>query len=502
MYACRGARQIPEKFEDGFGLESGYTPVPTVGLYPATIHISTFKMSTISRKSATTKTLNAAKIAEIRSQIASLTTTLDELDSVIKIEEKSIEKAVKRKEKKAAKEAGEDSPSVLTAWNALCHGDPTPADDGEPVLSAKHAYPGLFESWCTATGITSKKGAETKFASAFRTAVKDHPINDTGKPEQEEDESDKAYGKRLAKWIEDFDGPRWTKSGAKRYAELDQRYKAIAAERRSTSTSTSSKSKKRADMTEEELEAHEAAILERREARKADTIARRAADKAAADAEKAKKTPKKTAAKPAKKGKNAAVDSDDDEPPKSAKSAKSAKPVTKSAKKSAKSESESESEPESKPVKKSAKKSAKPADSDSESEPVKKSAKKSAKRVDSDSESEPVKKSAKKSVKPADSDSETERKTPVKAKSAMSLPPPPKKAAKSMEEELEEAEDEIAAEKLTDVEVDGTTYISTPDHFLFEKVTGQPGVFGAFVGQLIDGKINSEVDNPFDEVEA
>ena len=458
-------------------------------------------MSTISRKSATTKTLNAAKIAEIRSQIATLTTTLDELDSVIKIEEKSIEKAVKRKEKKAAKEAGEDSPSVLTAWNALCHGDPTPADDGEPVLSAKHAYPGLFESWCTATGITSKKGAETKFASAFRTAVKDHPIDDTGKPEQDEEESDKAYAKRLAKWIEDFDGPRWTKSGAKRYAELDQRYKAIAAERRSTSTSTSSKSKKRADMTEEELEAHEAAIVERREARKAETIARRTAEKAAADAEKAKKTPKKTAAKPAKKGKNAAVDSDDDEPPKSAKSAKSAKPAAKSAKKSAESESESESEPV-KPVKKSAKKSAKPADSDSEAEPVKKSAKKSVKPADSDSEAEPVKKSVKKSVKPADSDSETERKTPVKAKTAMSLPPAPKKAAKSMEQELEEAEDEIAAEKLTEVVVDGTTYISTPDHFLFEKVTGQPGVFGAFVGQLIDGSINREVDNPFDEVEA
>jgi hypothetical protein len=464
-------------------------------------------MSTTSRKSAATKTLNAAKIAEIRAQIASLTTTLDELDSVIKIEEKSIEKAVKRKEKKEAKDAGLAINLVVTAWNALCHGDPTPADGGDAVLSAKNAHPTLFESWFTTTGQTSRKGAETKFASAFRTAIKGHPIDDAGKPEQGEDESDKAYGKRLAKWIENFDGPRWTKSGLERYQALEERYKAMAAERRSTSTSTSSKSKKRADMTEEEREEHDAAIVERREKRKADTIARRAADKAAADAEKAKKTPKKTAAKPAKKGKNAAVDSDDDEPPKSAKSAKSAKPAAKSAKKSAKSESESESESEAepvKPVKKSAKKSAKPADSDSESEPIKKSAKKSVRPAESESESEPVKKSVKKSAKRAesDSDSDSEHKTPVKAKTAMSLPPAPKKAAKSMEEELEEAEDEIAAEKLTEVVVDGTTYISTPDHFLFETVTGKPGVFGAYVGQLIDGSINREVENPFDADEA
>jgi hypothetical protein len=52
------------------------------------------------------------------------------------------------------------------------------------------------------------------------------------------------------------------------------------------------------------------------------------------------------------------------------------------------------------------------------------------------------------------------------------------------------------------VRVCGNPANPTFNHFLFETVTGQPGVFGAYVGQLIDGKINSEVENPFDAVEA
>ena len=128
-------------------------------------------------------------------------------------------------------------------------------------------------------------------------------------------------------------------------------------------------------------------------------------------------------------------------------------------------------------------------------------AKKAAK---SDSETETPKKSAKASFLPPinpkkgknsaaaapDSDSEAE----VKSTSS-------KKKKTKMMEELEALESESEALKVVDLS--GTKYLSTSDHFLF-KLTDEPGAPGAYVGQLDPetGVIDATVDSPFDVVEA
>lgn len=480
-----------------------------------------------STKSTTKTDKDAATLlAELMPKAAKFTDLLAEFQKAIAAQAKEDEKAgarkVKRAEKAAAKEAGVTLKSApRTAWTAFSAGDPEPEDGGDPVPAAKDAYSEEYEAWKSIAGLESGRGANTTFASLSRTAHKGDPITADGRPDQDEGEDDEDYETRIAKWKEEMDGPKWSCSPSKHYAKLEKRYKAMAEERRSSGSSTSSKRKKVADMTEEEREEHEAAKEARKKARKAETAERNAEKKAAAAAEreaakKLKEDAKKKVAKIAKKGKNAAVDSDDSDA--DAKPAAKSKPA-KSAKPAKSKPAESESEAESKPAKSKSK--SKPAESEAESEPEppKKSKKAKAAAAESDSEEEkPAKKSKKAAAK---SDSEDD--TPVKStKPVISLPPPPKKGKKvesdseaesksskkskkpkTMVEELEELAGEVA-EPLAEVEIDGTKYLSTPDNFLFEPVTGQSGAFGAYVGQFnpSTGVINREVENPFEAVEA
>jgi len=479
--------------------------------------------------------MSAAELLEgFDRQIGKLTKIRAALADRLLAQEKDVASKAKRAQRRAEKAAAEEAgitlapAKPLTAWSIFSGGRKARTEeDGTEVTAYEAAYLRYADEYAAyLKTLDSAQGATIKFAKVARAAEEGDEIGDTT----------------------------WSVDASSEYAELEATCKEEAEERRSSGASSSSK-KGRVKLSEEEK-------LANREARKAATIAKNEAKAAAAKAEreKAKAVKDKAKAKVAKvKKTSAAVDSDDDEPKsKSKPKSKKAKPAAdsdsedekpkakKTPKKVVKAESDSEEEAPAK-AKKSAKaapppsdseeeastpakakkpakapaapkKAAKPSSDDSESEaPSKKSAKKPSKKADSDSEEEAPKKS-KKPVKKADSDSEEEKpakkakpaKKVVKAESDSEEEKPVKKAKKQVKVEEEHSSSSSASasaataeeplEQLGLLEVDGKSYVTTADHYLFET-TSTPGEPGPYVGfHKPDGSIDPKVPNPFGAV--
>jgi len=419
-------------------------------------------------------------LAQARAAHAAAGETLSKLEGLLAADAKKAAKKAAKAEAKTKAEGSEGSeaaPRPRGVWVAWVYGDAKPSDGGEAIIGTKERYSPEYASYKKT--LSSQRGADINFGSLASEAALGDPIG-VPKPKQgeegHEEEGESAFAERLEAWRneahpvlvahnESMAEPlptHWTVDAAAEYAEHEARYKAMASARSADGSSTKSK---RPKFTEEE-------ILERREARKADTAERNRLKKLASDAEKEAAKAAKAKAKPTPKAtvKNAAAP-----PPAKASTKTSAAPAAKAGTKAAVTPAKAAAPPTKAPV----------APTKAPKAPAPKSPPKasmaSLTAADSDSDS--------------DSDSDEEPvvvvKAPPKAKAkakAKAAPPPPP------------VDEEDVGLTLTEVKGHGSV-LKTEDNYLFAS-TAEAGEPGAYIGLLLsDGSVDTKAMNPFKHAE-